>query len=113
MQKSLVKSKINNLNKPEIKQAWYSTYGNSYEEGLRFLLKSIDSNSFTSENLLEDIKNKKPIQYILGEWDFYTGTMCDLIAVGVIDPVKVTRCALQNAASAAGTLLTTSHAVVG
>ena len=74
MQKSLVKSKINNLNKPEIKQAWYSTYGDSYEEGLRFLLKSIDSNSFASENLLEDIKNKKPIQYILGEWDFYTGT---------------------------------------
>ena len=74
MQKSLVKSKINNLNKPEIKQAWYSTYGDNYEEGLRFLLKSIDSNSFISENLLEDIKNKKPIQYILGEWDFYTGT---------------------------------------
>jgi chaperonin GroEL len=46
-------------------------------------------------------------------WDFYTGAMVDLIEVGVIDPVKVTRCALQNAASAAGTLLTTSHAVVG
>ena len=46
-------------------------------------------------------------------WDFYAGTMCDLIAAGVIDPVKVTRCALQNAASAAGTLLTTSHAIVG
>ena len=74
MQKSLVKSKINNLNKSEIKQAWYSTYGDSYEEGLRFLLKSVDSNSFIPENLLEDIKNKKPIQYILGEWDFYTGT---------------------------------------
>ena len=45
--------------------------------------------------------------------DFYTGAMCALIAEGVIDPVKLTRCALQNAASAAGTLLTTSHAVVG
>jgi chaperonin GroEL len=31
---------------------------------------------------------------------------------GIIDPVKVTRCALQNAASAAGTLITTDHAVV-
>jgi len=31
---------------------------------------------------------------------------------GVIDPVKVTRTALQNAASAAGTLITTSHAIV-
>jgi chaperonin GroEL len=31
---------------------------------------------------------------------------------GIIDPVKVTRCALQNAASAAGTLITTDHAVI-
>ena len=69
-----MKSKINNFNKPEIKQAWYSTYGDSYEEGLRFLLKNIDSKSFILEDLLEDIKKKKPVQYILGEWDFYTGT---------------------------------------
>jgi chaperonin GroEL len=31
---------------------------------------------------------------------------------GIIDPVKVTRTALQNAASAAGTLITTDHAIV-
>ena len=31
----------------------------------------------------------------------------DLVAAGVIDPTKVTRCALQNAASIAGLLLTT------
>ena len=31
---------------------------------------------------------------------------------GIVDPKKVTRCALENAASAAGTLLTTSHAIV-
>jgi chaperonin GroEL len=31
---------------------------------------------------------------------------------GIIDPAKVTRCALQNAASAAGTLITTDHAVI-
>jgi chaperonin GroEL len=46
-------------------------------------------------------------------WDFYNGGMAKMIETGVIDPVKVTRCALQNAVSAAGTLLTTSHAVVG
>jgi len=32
---------------------------------------------------------------------------CDLITAGIIDPTKVTRTALQNAASVAGTLLTT------
>ena len=31
---------------------------------------------------------------------------------GIIDPLKVTRTALQNAASAAGTLITTSHAII-
>ena len=31
----------------------------------------------------------------------------DLVAAGIIDPAKVTRCALQNAASIAGLMLTT------
>src|SRR3989344_1283423 len=35
----------------------------------------------------------------------------DLIKDGIIDPVKVTRTALQNAASAAGILLTTEVAI--
>ena len=36
----------------------------------------------------------------------------DLVAAGVIDPAKVTRTALQNAASVAGLLLTTECVVV-
>jgi len=40
-----------------------------------------------------------------------TGEMVDLIEAGVIDPVKVTRAALQNAASTAGLLLTTEALV--
>ena len=36
----------------------------------------------------------------------------DLVASGVIDPTKVTRSALQNAASVAGLLLTTECVVV-
>lgn len=41
-----------------------------------------------------------------------TGGYEDLIKAGVIDPVKVTRCALQNATSAAGILLTTEYGIV-
>ncbi|MGH8823382.1 MAG: chaperonin GroEL [Jiangellaceae bacterium] len=41
-----------------------------------------------------------------------TGVYGDLFADGVIDPVKVTRSALQNAASIAGMLLTTEALVV-
>ena len=40
-----------------------------------------------------------------------TGEYGDLVAAGVVDPTKVTRTALQNAASVAGLLLTTDAAV--
>ncbi len=36
-----------------------------------------------------------------------TGEFCDMLEAGIIDPTKVTRSALQNAASVAGLLLTT------
>jgi len=45
-------------------------------------------------------------------WDFSTGKIVDMIEAGVIDPAKVTRTALQNAASAASTLLTTNYAII-
>ena len=41
-----------------------------------------------------------------------TGEYEDLVAIGVIDPLKVTRSALRNAGSAAAMLIT-SEAVVG
>ena len=41
-----------------------------------------------------------------------TGEYADLMAAGVIDPVKVTRSAMQNAVSIAGMLLTTEALVV-
>ena len=44
--------------------------------------------------------------------NFATGEYVNLDVSGIIDPAKVTRCALQNAVSAASTLLTTSHAIV-
>jgi len=58
------------------------------------------------------------IQTIVGNlegaegYDFRSRTTCDLLESGVIDPVKVARCALQNAVSAAGTLITTNHAII-
>lgn len=45
-------------------------------------------------------------------YDVVNERFIDAYEAGIIDPVKVTRCALQNAASAAGTLITTDHAVV-
>jgi chaperonin GroEL len=39
------------------------------------------------------------------------GEFCDLVAAGVIDPTKVVRCALENAASVARTFLTSDVVV--
>ncbi|MDE7406606.1 MAG: chaperonin GroEL [Clostridiales bacterium] len=44
-------------------------------------------------------------------YDALNGTYCDIVKKGIIDPTKVTRSALQNAASIASTLLTTESAV--
>ena len=45
-------------------------------------------------------------------FDFGRNTHVDMVTSGIIDPAKVTRCALENAVSVAGTLLTTSSAIV-
>ena len=44
-------------------------------------------------------------------FDAVTETYRDMIEAGIIDPVKVARCALENAASIAGLLLTTETLV--
>lgn len=45
-------------------------------------------------------------------FDAYNETYCDMIEAGIVDPAKVTRSALQNAASVAATVLTTEALVV-
>ena len=45
-------------------------------------------------------------------YNFATGEVVDLIAAGVVDPVKVTRSALLNAVSVASTLITTNYAII-
>lgn len=44
--------------------------------------------------------------------NFSTGNRENLKKVGILDPAKVTRCALKNAVSVAGTLLLTNHSIV-
>lgn len=45
-------------------------------------------------------------------WDFVIGEIVNMLEAGIIDPVKVTRTALENAASVAGVLMTTNHAII-
>ena len=45
-------------------------------------------------------------------WDFRNNRLTNMYESGIIDPVKVTVTALQNAASCASTLLTTGFAII-
>jgi len=54
--------------------------------------------------VVDKIKKEKDVNY---GFNALTGEYEDLVKGGIIDPTKVTRTALQNAASVAGLLLTT------
>ena len=58
--------------------------------------------------IVENIKRSKKIGY---GFDAADNTYGDMLHKGIIDPTKVTRCALQNAASVAAMVLTTESLV--
>ena len=57
----------------------------------------------------EKIKNSRKVGY---GFNAYTETYCDMIPTGIVDPTKVTRSALENAASIGACVLTTESLVV-
>ena len=58
--------------------------------------------------VLEKIRESGKVGY---GFDAYNETYCDMMSNGIVDPTKVTRSALQNAASIASMVLTTESAV--
>ena len=58
--------------------------------------------------ILEKVRNSGKLGY---GFDAYTETYGDMISAGIVDPAKVTRSALQNAASVAAMVLTTESLV--
>jgi chaperonin GroEL len=62
--------------------------------------------------------NPEVLRLTIGEctetegYNFLTSKKEDLFNSGVIDPAKVTRCALKNAVSVASTLLLTNHSII-
>jgi chaperonin GroEL len=84
--------------------------------GARLVLRSLDSPlrwiannaGFEGGVVVDRVRNEKPGHGL----DASTGEYVDLFSAGIIDPVRVTRSALENAASIAGLLLTTEVTVV-
>ncbi len=58
--------------------------------------------------IVDKIRRSRKVGY---GFDAYNETYCDMIPAGIVDPTKVTRSALQNAASVASMVLTTESLV--
>jgi chaperonin GroEL len=94
---------------PTASKAYKGSFATVVYEAAEAPLRQMASNAGVSPDvILERVRKASGSR----GWDFKAGVMVDLIDTGVIDPVKVTITALQNAASAAGTLITTGHAII-
>jgi len=78
----------------------------SLEEPIRMIAQNAGAEGSI---VVEKVRESKDKNY---GYNAQTDSYEDLVAAGVIDPTKVTRTALQNAASIAGLLLTTEAVVV-
>ena len=77
----------------------------SLDEPLRWIAENAGEQGYV---VVSKVRELGPGQGL----DAATGEYVDLVAAGIIDPVKVTRSALENAVSIAGMLLTTDALVV-
>ncbi len=74
------------------------------QEPVRRIAENAGAEGAVVAGEIEQLKGNKGFNAVTGEFE-------DLVAAGIVDPTKVVRTALQNAASIAGLLLTTDAAV--
>ena len=97
-------------------QALLSNYAGDARTGVQIVLRALEepirqiaSNAgIDGSVIVENIKNAKKPGY---GYDALKGEYVDMIERGIIDPTKVTRSALQNAASVAAMVITTESLV--
>ena len=75
------------------------------EEPVRQIAKNA---GYDGAVIVDKIVNSRKIGY---GFDAYNERYCDMVSAGIVDPTKVTRSALLNAASIASTILTTESVV--
>jgi chaperonin GroEL len=75
------------------------------KKALEYPIRQIAENAgYEGSIIVNEIKNSKDVAY---GFDAYDEKYTDMFKAGIIDPTKVTRCALQYAASVASLMLTT------
>ncbi len=100
---------------PAVQKLLDTTEGDE-RTGVRIVLKALEepvrqiaaNAGFDGGVVVDKILSSGKIGY---GFDAYNETYCDMMACGIVDPTKVTRSALQNAASIASVILTTESVV--
>ena len=88
------------------------------EAGVRVVLAAIEEplrqmsrNAGESPDIIVQLVKSRSTEGNYG-YNFVNGEICDMMEHGIVDPVKVTKTSLRNAASVAGTLITTNCAII-
>ncbi|MGN1123696.1 MAG: TCP-1/cpn60 chaperonin family protein, partial [Eubacterium sp.] len=97
-------------------EALLDTDDADFKTGVSIVLKALEepvrqialNSGLEGSVIVDKIKNSNKIGYGL---NFATNEYCDMIKEGIVDPAKVTRCAIQNASSVASMVLTTESLV--
>jgi len=100
---------------PEIAKLVDTVEGDE-KTGVRIVLKALEepvrqiatNAGFDGGVVVNEIMKSGKIGY---GFDAYNEVYCDMMAAGIVDPAKVTRSALQNAASIASVILTTESVI--
>ena len=96
---------LDNLSNDELDvQTGINIVRRALEEPLRRIAENAGLDGAVVVGKVEELKGNKGFNAATGAYE-------DLVAAGIIDPTKVVRTALQNAASIAGLLLTTDAAI--
>ena len=100
---------------PEVEKLVKTVEGDE-KTGVRIVLKALEApvrQIATNAGLDDGVVVNRIMSARKPGWGFdaYNETYVDMIGAGIVDPTKVTRSALQNAASIAATILTTESVV--
>ncbi len=100
---------------PAVKALYEASAGDE-KTGVAIVMKALEepvrqialNSGLEGSVILENILQNDKVEY---GFDAYNEKYCDMFEAGIVDPTKVTRSALQNAASVAATVLTTESLV--
>ena len=104
------------LNAPDAVAKLVETAEGDEKTGVRIVLKALEeplrqiaaNGGLEGSIIIDTIRRSGKVGY---GFDAYKEEYCDMISAGIVDPTKVTRSALQNAASIAAMVLTTESLV--